>query len=114
MKEKTKKPRKKIKSSIPWTQFFDMHSGGGNKEKWENIYIQAPKSHAKIIFNNRFGHDPDRITCECCGEDYSITEYKTLEDAVKYQRREMSFADFIKKKDVLIIKDRDIRPKERV
>ena len=26
-----------------WTLFWDMHSGGGSKEKWTMIYIEAPE-----------------------------------------------------------------------
>ena len=69
-----------------WTQFMDMHSGGGSKEDHEFIYIEAPESEAKVVFYNRFGHNPERVTCTCCGEDYSISESKTLEDATGYER----------------------------
>ena len=61
-----------------WTLFHDMNSGGGRKEKWAKIYIEAPKEEAIIIFYNRFGHNPERVTCTCCGEDYSISSEKTL------------------------------------
>jgi hypothetical protein len=57
-----------------WTQFWDMHSGGVSKEDFECIYIEAPKDEAEIIFYNRFGHNPNRVTCTCCGPDYSIEE----------------------------------------
>lgn len=60
-----------------WTSFMDMHSGGGKKEKWSKIYIQAPEEEARVIFYNRFGHSPDRVTCTCCGEDYSVSESKS-------------------------------------
>lgn len=69
-----------------WTLFWDMHSGGGSKEDWEKIYIEAPEKEASIIFYNRFGHSPDRVTCTCCGEDYSTSEGKTLEEASAYHR----------------------------
>jgi len=65
---------------------MDMHSGGGSKEKWEYIYIEAPKKDAVTIFYNMFGHNPNRVTCTCCGEDYSITESETLEQATGYER----------------------------
>lgn len=62
-----------------WTEFMDMHSGGGTKEEpYEYIFIEAPREEAIIIFYNRFGHNPERVTCTCCGDDYSITEYETL------------------------------------
>lgn len=57
-----------------WTRFMDMHSGGGTKEPpWEYIYIEAPECEARTIFYNRFGHNPERVTCTCCGGDYSIS-----------------------------------------
>lgn len=70
----------------PWTQFWDMHSGGGQKEKWSQIFIQAPEDEACIIFYNRFGHSPHRVTCTCCGEDYSVNESATLREATGYHR----------------------------
>ena len=69
-----------------WTQFLDMHSGGGQKEKFSHCYIEAPENEAKVIFYNRFGHSPERVSCTCCGEDYSISESETLEQASGYQR----------------------------
>jgi hypothetical protein len=75
-KKASKKPNKWFAKKSTWTQFWDMHSGGPLKEKWHFIYIEAPIEEAKIIFYNRFGHNPDRVTCTCCGEDYSISESK--------------------------------------
>ena len=65
---------------------MDMHSGGGAKEKYGYIYIEAPEKEAIEIFVNRFGHHPLYTTCDCCGEDYSITESDTLEQATGYER----------------------------
>lgn len=69
-----------------WTQFWDMNSGGGRKEKWDCIYIEAPLNEAKTIFYNRFGHNPNRVTCTCCGEDYSIEENKSLAQLTGFHR----------------------------
>jgi hypothetical protein len=69
-----------------WTHFWDMHSGGGQKLDWANIFIEAPEAEAKVIFYNRFGRNPERVTCTCCGEDYSIDESPTLAKATAYQR----------------------------
>ena len=70
-----------------WVLFWDMHSGGGSKEDWQHIYIEAnSKEEAKIIFYNRFGHNPDRVSCTCCGQDYSISSAETLEEASAYHR----------------------------
>lgn len=71
---------------MTWTHFMDMHSGGGRKLAWEHIWIEAPKNEAKAIFYNRFGRNPERVTCTCCGEDYSVSEAETLEHATAYER----------------------------
>ena len=78
---------------MEWTRFMDMHSGGGLKEKWAYIYIEAPEDMAKIIFYNRFGHNPERVTCTCCGDDYSISEEKNIEQITAYERG-LAFAYF--------------------
>ena len=115
---------------------MDMHSGGGTKEKdYEYIFIEAPEDEAKIIFYNRFGHNPDRVTCTCCGSDYSITESDSIEQSTACERgcdyvdgkyiekpnREynknkelISLDDYLKKDEILVIYDRDIKPSERV
>jgi hypothetical protein len=97
-----------------WTRFMDMHSGGGCKEKpYEYIYIEAGETEAKTIFYNRFGHNPERVTCTCCGEDYSTSEYKTLEEATQYQRENRELVgDYCKRKDVLVIRAKEIKPEE--
>jgi len=69
-----------------WTQFWDMHSGGGLKEKWHYIYIEAPEDEAIIIFYNRFGHNPHRVSCTCCGADYFIGENESLAQLTGYHR----------------------------
>lgn len=69
-----------------WTHFHDMHSGGGQKLDWGHLFIEAPEDEAKVIFQNRFGRNPDRVTCTCCGPDYSLTQSDTLEQATGYER----------------------------
>jgi len=71
---------------MPWTQFWDMHSGGGQKLDWAKIYIEAPEQEAVSVFYSRFRRNPNRVTCTCCGPDYSITESETLEEATEYHR----------------------------
>lgn len=66
---------------------MDMHSGGGQKLSWAYIYIEAPEKEAAIIFQNRFKRNPHRITCTCCGDDYSLSEETGgLEQATAYER----------------------------
>lgn len=69
-----------------WTKFWDMHSGGGKEEDHNIIVIEAPQEEAELIFFNKFGHDPNCVTCTCCGPDYSISEYDSLEEAVAYHK----------------------------
>jgi hypothetical protein len=63
-----------------------MHSGGDQKLEWAHIYIEAPEEEAKSVFYARFGRNPERVTCTCCGDDYDIEEFETLEEATAYQR----------------------------
>lgn len=69
-----------------WTQFNDMHSGGNTKEDYEHIYIEAPEDEAISVFYNRFDRNPNRVSCSCCGEDYSISQSPSLEEATAYER----------------------------
>lgn len=90
-----------------WTHFWDMHSGGSQKEDFAHCFIEAPEDEACQIFYNRFGHNPHRITCTCCGGDYSITEYETLEGAMKYQ------IDNKCKDELVVIRDSELTPADR-
>lgn len=87
-----------------WTHFSDMYSGGGQKEKWDHIYIEAPKAEACVIFYNRFGHNPKRVSCTCCGDDYRIGESPTLEEGAEFDHA---------KADTLIIRANEIKSDER-
>jgi hypothetical protein len=81
---------------IEWTLFWDMHSGGGTKEgNYDKIYIEAPQEEAEIIFYNRFRHNPNRVTCTCCGADYAIAAHDSLEQASGYPRN-CEFGYFVK------------------
>jgi len=113
---------------IKWTFFWDMYSGGAAKEPYEEIYIEAPRDEAIVIFYNRFGHNPLRVTCACCGCDYSVEEGDTLDKASAYHRNcewdqgancyktetGKSIAEYEKQKNVLIIRDSEIKADERV
>ena len=69
-----------------WTHFHDMHSGGSQKLDWGHFFIEAPKAEAEVIFQNRFGRNPNRVTCTCCGEDYAVRDHSTLEQASGFER----------------------------
>ena len=72
---------------MTWTLFWDMHSGGRTKvDPYDKIYIEAPLKEAMAVFYSKFGRDPLHITCSCCGEDYSVDEYQSLERASAYLR----------------------------
>jgi len=116
-----------------WTKFWDMASGGSHKEKWDHIYIESVEEEAKIIFFNRFKHNPNRVSCTCCGEDYDICEYQSLKEATAFDRgcaydgenkcyleniesgykEYQSVEDYLKNENVLIIFADDITPEER-
>jgi len=116
-----------------WIYFWDMYSGGGQKESFAHIYIEAPKDEAIIIFYNRFHHNPNRVTCTCCGEDYSISESKTLEQATGYHRgcdyednkyierpspksysnKYVILSEFLKSKQIKVITQDEITDQER-
>jgi hypothetical protein len=114
---------------MSWTEFHDMSSGGGSKEPWRHIAIEAVESEARLVFWHKFGHNPDRVTCTCCGPDYSVMESNTLEDVTAYERKcewdndaqewvenqdSMRLEEFLSKaKDWLVIRAVDIKPEER-
>jgi hypothetical protein len=69
-----------------WTCFFDVRSGGGLKLDWQHIFIQADEETACRIFEEKFGRNPHNVTCECCGEDYAITEDTDLFQVTGFER----------------------------
>lgn len=99
---------KNNESSGVWTHFMDMYSGGCSKLPYEHIYIEACGGRAVMIFEAEFKRDPNNITCRCCGEDYSIREYDSIERATKYDRKQhrkpnISLAEYMKRDDVLFL-----------
>ena len=68
----------KVESKVlagTFVQFFDMHSGGECKLGAENIYIEADSEDTAIeVFEAVFYRDPHHVTCNCCGQDYSVYE----------------------------------------
>ena len=92
---------------MTWTRFMDMHSGGGLKEPpLEYIYIEAGEEEAVAMFERKFKRQPDRVTCSCCGQDYTIYEREDLASATEYERKWSEtplLADFLQRKDILVI-----------
>lgn len=68
------------------TRFMDMHSGGKLKTPFTHIYVDAPIDEALAIFIDTFQHDPNNVTCKCCGEDFVYEESDSLEEATAYDR----------------------------
>lgn len=97
---------------MTWTRFFDMYSGGDRKEAVELIYIEAAEDAARSVFYSRFGHNPDRVTCTCCGADYSITEYPSLAEATAYQRQQRTLDEYRRDPNAVFIEAADIAPAE--
>ena len=80
-----------------WIEFYDMHSGGTQKAKWDIICIEADSEKEAVdIFEEIFGHNPLKVTCECCGEDYIVTEV------------DKPLSETLDKSDLLIIYKEDI------
>lgn len=107
---------------MAWTHFYDMHSGGGRKEgPYEHIFIESSEDEAITIFYNRFGHNPRRVSCTCCGEDYSISQSDTLHAATYCERTKglfgvpkgMTVEEYGDREEVLYIPESDIKPEER-
>lgn len=116
-----------------WTLFWDMHSGGGTKVKpYEKIYIEAPMAQATAVFWHRFKRNPERVTCTCCGPDYSLEEGSLLEVAgyhrgcafendawvdkpdksKSYAKKYETEAEYFARPDVLLIRASEIKPEE--
>ena len=104
-----------------WTMFYDTCSGGEIKEPpYELIFIESDENEAKGIFYARFGHNPERVTCTCCGDDYAISSEESFDEITKYHRETrygsgeyVTTESFSARKDVLIIRDDEIRLDER-
>ena len=68
-----------------WTEFYDMSSGGSRKLKHRIIYIEANTKLAIFGFKCIFDIDPEKTTCKCCGENYSIHSGENREDLCYYE-----------------------------
>lgn len=86
----------------PWTEFWDMHSGGKTKLDWEKIYIQLPQQEAISAFEKLFDRRPENITCNCCGKDYAIGQSETLTEAIEYHAKSGA-SDYINSSEVKLV-----------
>jgi len=71
-------------------RFYDLSGGGYQKVDGKKyIYIQADDiTSACNEFVRLFNVDPCNTTCDCCGPDYAIIEYRDIAAATKYDRNE--------------------------
>ena len=108
---------------MTWTHFWDMSSGGGRKLAHNHIYIEAAEEAAIRVFYTRFNRNPNRVTCTCCGEDYSISNNVSLLDLTEYHRDKsrynepqdlMSMEEYEESSDVLIIRASEITEEEHL
>lgn len=95
---------------MTWTHFYDMSSGGSQKEEYNHIFIEASQKEAEIIFYNYFGHSPYNVSCSCCGSDYSVSESDTLEKITKYYNKYDTLKEYLKDPDVHVIYNFNITP----
>ena len=102
-------------------RFMDMHSGGELKTPYSHIYIEADSyEEALDIFKEKFDRNPYNVTCNCCGEDFSVSEEKDLKSATGYERgcqwahdiggyddrsAKISLEEYLASEDVLFIGD---------
>lgn len=62
-----------------YTVFWDMHSGGYKKGKYEVYIIEAFEPEARKILETIEPNLPlDRTACDCCGPNYSISEREDI------------------------------------
>jgi len=92
-----------VRDTSKWTKFYDMHSGGGRKLEWELIFINADEITAIKIFEKMFDRDPTNVTCSCCGEDYAIHEYTSIDKATSYYRGKMSIEQYMESDGAVFI-----------
>lgn len=69
-------------------RFYDLSGGGYQKVDGKKyIYIQADDiTSACNEFVRLFNVDPCNTTCDCCGPDYSITEFRDIAEATYFDR----------------------------
>lgn len=100
------------------TRFMDLCGGGYTKTPYTHIYIDEPANEAIKTFKDLLGCDPTIITCQCCGSDFAIDEYSSIEEATAYDRKcnwngksynlktsKMTVKEYFQNEDVLFLCD---------
>ena len=90
---------------MTWTHFWDMHSGGSSKTVFEQIYIEGDEASAAEVFEKRFDRSPYGVTCDCCGADFAIREYDTLEKATEFDRERRPLDKYVLLPHVCVISE---------
>lgn len=68
-------------------KYYDMNSGGTEKTDFKTIFIEANnETEAAGIFEENFDRNPSNVSCTCCGMDYSVSHYSSLEAATAVDR----------------------------
>lgn len=92
---------------MKWFKFCDMHTRGRLTNKpYEFIFIEAEEILSAIeVFDQRFKQSPYSSKCPCCGCNYTIMEYSTLEAATMFEwvTSQTTHEQFIASDCVLII-----------
>lgn len=84
---------------MPWTRITDMHSGGRQKLHFGTCVIEAGEKAAVSAFREKYHRDPEHISCECCGEDYSVWEMSN-EERVNFDMKAINL-EIIERDEVL-------------
>lgn len=91
---------------MKWFRYYDMSSGGTEKTPYSNIYVEAAsRPTADVVFTAHTGRDPGHTTCACCGEDYTVYEYTTIDEATADERGGQSVRQYVRQPDVLVIRN---------
>ncbi|MBW7977996.1 hypothetical protein RY279_06645 [Bacillus velezensis] len=79
---------------MAWFKYRDMSTGGYEKSDYGTIFVEAHDEYkANDIFESELDLDPYGVACDCCGNDFWVSEVEA--DYVEgYAQRE----------DVLVIK----------
>lgn len=93
-------------------KFQDLLSGGVLKVKGiDTIYMETTPGKSRDAFTAYFGFDPLNTYCDCCGKDFCISEFDSLEDATKQERTRdrdehgkiPSIESYINRKDIQFV-----------
>lgn len=60
---------------MAWFEYSDMYTGGYAKSDYGTIFVEAhDEDEADHIFENELDLDPYGVACDCCGNDFWISE----------------------------------------